>query len=262
MLTMAGVVALRRPGVRVDTHEHLTRLAEIRASGLVRRASDHVEESVERSLPVTAALRPLLSGGTLRRGSTVAIRPGPTGSTSLLFTLLAEASAAGSWCAAVGMPALGMVAAAEAGLAVDRFALVPFPGPDWVGVMAALIDGVDIVVVAAPVGVPAQVASRLAARVRQRGAVLVPVGSWPGADLTLEVTGARWHGLTEGRGRLRQCELEVIGYGRGAASRTRRAHLWLPGPPTRRSHLSLVDTNPFVAGPELPAFGRVGEEVA
>ena len=38
---------------------------------------------------------------------------------------------------------------------------------------------------------PPQVASRLTARARQRGAVLVPVGQrpWPGADLTLEVAG-------------------------------------------------------------------------
>jgi hypothetical protein len=250
---MAGVVALRRPHPRLDSHEHLTRLAEIRAAGLVRKASEHVEESVERSLPLTPALRPLLPGGTLRRGGTVTIRPGPAGSTSLLFALLAEASAAGSWSAAVGLPSLGMLAAAEAGVAVDRFALVPYPGPDWPGVMAALIDGVDIVVVATPAGVPAQVASRLAARARQRGAVLVPVGSWPGADLTLEVVDSSWYGLGQGRGRLRRRELEVIGYGRGAASRVRRAHLWSPGQPEvppRRGHLSLVDSGVDVAHDE------------
>ena len=139
-----------------------------------------------------------------------------------------RSSRSGSWCAVVGMPRLGLVAAAEAGVAVERFALVPHPGPDWAAVVAALIDGVDIVVVATPGPVAAPVASRLAARARQRGAVLVPVGHWPGADLTLTVTGATWHGLSQGRGRLRTRELEVYVHGRGAAARGRRATLSLP----------------------------------
>jgi hypothetical protein len=216
------------------------RLAELRTAGLVRQASEPAG-GVERSLPVSAALRPLLPGGVLRRGGTVAVDPGAVdpgakpggtglpGSTSLLFALLAEATAAGSWCAAVGLPRIGLVAAAEAGVAVERFALVPHPGPDWPAVVAALVDGVDIVVVATPGSVAAPVANRLTARARQRGAVLVPVGQWPGADLTLEVTGSAWHGLGRGRGRLRTRELEVYVHGRGAAARGRRATLWLPG---------------------------------
>jgi hypothetical protein len=204
----------------------VTRLAELRLAGLVRQASEPVGR-VEQSLPVSAPLRPLLPGGGLRRGGTVAIAAVP-GATSLLFALVAEASAAGSWCAAVGLPRLGLVAAAEVGVAVERFALVPHPGPDWAAVVAALIDGVDIVVVATPGSVAAPVASRLTARARQRGAVLVPVGQWPGADLTLAVTGTTWHGLGQGRGRLRSRELEVYVQGRGAAARGRRATLWLP----------------------------------
>jgi hypothetical protein len=208
----------------------VARLAEIRAAGLVRRASEESGDSIGQVLPVSAVLRPLFPGGGLRRGSTVALAADRSagGATSLLFALLAEASAAGSWCAVVGQPHLGLVAAAEVGVVVDRLALVPYPGPDATTVVAALLDGVDIVVVATPGGVPAQVASRLAARARQRGAVLVPMGRWPGADITLEVTGSRWHGLDRGRGRLRRHELEVIAYGRGAAARTRRAQLWLP----------------------------------
>jgi hypothetical protein len=145
-----------------------------------------------------------------------------------LFTLLAEASAAGSWCAVVGLPRLGLVAAAEAGLALERLALVPAPGPEWASVVAALLDGVDIVVLATPGGISAQVASRLTARARQRGVVLVSVGRWPGADLVLEATGTAWHGLGQGRGRLRSRETEVVAHGRGAATRARRVHLRFP----------------------------------
>src|SRR5262249_30046976 len=167
---------------------------ELRAAGLVRAATEPAGIGVDRMLPVAEALRPLFPGGGLRRGGTVALSTTDhsrdalaTGSTSLLFALLAGASAAGSWCAVVGLPRLGLVAAAEAGVAIDRLALVPNPGPEWASVVAALLDGVDIVVTATPGSVSPSVTGRLAARARQRGGVLIPVGArWPGADLTLD----------------------------------------------------------------------------
>jgi hypothetical protein len=146
-----------------------------------------------------------------------------------LFTLLAEATTAGSWCAAVGLPGLGLVCAAEAGVALERFALVPHPGPDWVDTVGALLDGLDIVAVATPASVTPTLATRVAARVRNRGAVLIAMGAWPGADITLEVSSGTWHGLGEGMGRLCRREIEVVASGRGAAARSRRARLWLPG---------------------------------
>jgi len=210
-------------------------LDSLRAAGLVRRASERVDDPVEHSLPVVAALRPLLPGGCLRRGSTVSIGAAGAmngngfGATSLLFGLLAEASSAGSWCAAVGLPRLGLVAAAESGVATQRLALVPHPGPDWVETVGALLDGLDIVVLATPGGVAPRLATRIAARARQRGAVLIAMGAWPGADVTLDVVRGSWHGLGEGVGRLRRREVEVVTSGRGAAARARRALLWLPG---------------------------------
>jgi hypothetical protein len=122
-----------------------------------------------------------------------------------------------------------LVAAAEAGVAVERLALIPRPGPDWVDTVGALLDGLDIVVVATPSGVAPALATRLAAKTRQRGGVLIPVGTWPGADLILEVESSSWHGLGTGLGRLRRRSVEVVAHGRGAAARPRRAALWLPG---------------------------------
>ncbi|MDQ2826290.1 MAG: hypothetical protein M3Y04_04945, partial [Actinomycetota bacterium] len=83
----------------------------------------------ERLLPVLPALESLLPGGGLRRGSVVTVG-GSTGggSTSLALSLLAAVSAQGSWCAAVGLPALGLAAAAEMGVALDRFPVVASPG--------------------------------------------------------------------------------------------------------------------------------------
>jgi hypothetical protein len=218
-------------------------------AGMVRRASDHAagEDGSLRVLPVAAPLRGLLPGGGLRRGATVAVSTAASGAagrgvlpvwsagasagaTSLLLALLATAAQAGSWCTVVGVPTLGATAAAEAGIALDRLALIPNPGPDWPTVVGALLDGVDLVVVAAPGPVAPGLAGRLAARARQRGSVLVSYGAWQGADVTFEVTGGRWYGLGAGRGRLQGRELTIVARGRGAAAAPRRTHVWLPRP--------------------------------
>ncbi len=123
----------------------------------------------ERLLPVAAPLRSLLPGGGLRRGSTVEVGS----STALLLAVLSEASAGGAWAALVGLPEVGLVAAEEAGLELSRLALVPRPGADLVAVAAALLDGLDLVVVAGTRAVRAGDRQRLAARARQRGSVLL-----------------------------------------------------------------------------------------
>jgi hypothetical protein len=202
-------------------------------AGLVRPASEADEPGAHRMLPVVAELGSLLPGRGLRRGSTVAVAGGRAagvgGGTSLMLALLAAASRAGSWCAVVGLPALGALAAAETGIALERLALVPEPGPDWPTVVAALIDGVDVVVTAVPGPVSASVVGRLAARARQRGSVLVPFGAWSGADVTLQVSHGQWEGLGDGWGRLRRREVTVVANGRGAAARPKELTLWMPG---------------------------------
>ncbi|WP_239152373.1 hypothetical protein [Virgisporangium aurantiacum] len=161
------------------------------------------------------------------RAAEVVVRPAAT---SLLLSVLAEASKAGSWCAIVGVPTLGAGAAAELGVALDRLAFVPNPGPEWPTVVAALLDGFDIVVASAPGTIAPAIAGRLAARARQRGAVLMPYGAWPAVDLTLDASDPAWHGIETGRGRLRGRQLTVTARGRGAASAPRLTHLWLPQP--------------------------------
>ena len=184
-----------------------------------------------RMLPVVPALADLLPGAGLRRGSVVAVHQ----STSLLFALLAEATVAGAWAAVVGAPSLGIVAAAEHGVAVSRLALIPQPGVEYAAVMAALIDGVDLVVTE-PRSVRPDVARRLSARVRHRGAVLLSLGQWPAADVEFHCTPGAWTGvLDRGAGHLRSRPVEVHVRGRGAAARPRSAPMLLPGPDGRIS---------------------------
>lgn len=190
------------------------------ASGLSAAPTDPA-----RVLPVHAELADLFPWGGLRRGTTVTVR----GSTALLLALLAEATAGGSWAAVVGLPDLGILAAAEQGVVVDRLALVPRPGGQASAVIAALLDGVDLVALA-PGNLGQAQARRLSARARHRGAVLLPFGQWPGADLELSCERTRWSGLGAGHGHLRQREVVVCTRGRGAAARPARATLLLPGP--------------------------------
>jgi hypothetical protein len=187
-------------------------------------------------LPVLAPLEGLLPGAGLRRGSTVAVgaESGVGGTTSLALALVARASAMGSWVAAVGLPSLGLVAADELGVALERLVLVAAPDRDaWGGVVAALVDGFDLVVLqAGRGGVRPAEARRLVARARERGTVLVQLGpGWPeGAELTLQVTAARWEGLEAGHGHLRARKVRVRRAGRGEAAQPCRVDLWLPGP--------------------------------
>jgi len=180
----------------------------------------------ERTLPVLPALEDLLPEGGLRRGSTVAV----SGATSLALALLAGPSQAGSWCAAVGLPSLGLVAAAEVGIALERFPLVARPGEEWSAVVAALVDAVDAVLVCLPRHVRNGDARRLVAKARDRGAVLVTTGGSFMADVRLSVAASTWEGLGRGHGRLRARRMEVVASGRGAAARERRVSLWLPSP--------------------------------
>jgi hypothetical protein len=191
--------------------------------------------AAHRVVEVDGALAPLFPEGGLRRGSTIAVGGAGTssGATTLALGLVARASRQGSWCAAVGMPSLGLVAAGELGVSLDRLALVPEPGPQWPTVVAALLDAVELVLMAPPDRVRPADARRLGARVRERGAVLVVMQQairWPErVELALDVATGSWRGLGDGHGLLEARQAEVVASGRGAAARPRRARLWLPG---------------------------------
>jgi hypothetical protein len=177
-----------------------------------------------KTLPVAASLRPLFPEGGLRRGSTVSVGQGAaSGGTSLALSVLQGASSSGSWCAAVGFPELGLVAAAQLGLGLDRLALIPNPGGQWPVVVAALLDGVDVVLFRLPGRIREVDARRLAARARERGSVIVALGEgWPGADLRLAVTSSAWRGHEHSGGYLRERQVEIVATGRRAAAGERR----------------------------------------
>ncbi|MGO9584433.1 MAG: hypothetical protein ACLP36_16720 [Acidimicrobiales bacterium] len=231
----------------------------------------------ERILPVPPELAGLFPGGGLPRGGTVLLGPpsapdtslGPAGTsrinsapprwapglTSLLLLLLAGTSSRGYWCAVVGLPELGLMAAVELGADLDRLVLVPRPGSEgrWQSVVTTLLEAVDLVCLVPDTPVRAADARRLSARARERRTTLVvldaagPIGvatgllcggqaragrvvaRWPGpSDLRCTVMDSSWAGLEHGHGLLSSRQLEAEVGGRGAASRPRRGRLRLP----------------------------------
>ncbi|MGW4064153.1 hypothetical protein ACWEGE_38090 [Amycolatopsis sp. NPDC004747] len=204
----------------------VARLAALPGVSTASRVAAQAERAraTGRVLPVVPALAGLLPDTGLRRGSTVAVH----GGTSLLLALLAAATTSGSWAAVVGMPSVGIAAAAEYGVDVTRLALVPSPGVELPAVIAALLDGVDLVAVQPSVALQPSVARRLSARARHRGAVLLSSGAWPAADVELSCRRGSWTGPDSGYGHLRSRRTQVRAHGRGPAGRPLAAEVHLP----------------------------------
>jgi hypothetical protein len=195
-------------------------------------------------LPVITPLQGLFPGGGLRRGTSILVTGDSasargtdkaktrTSGLTLCLSLLGAASSAGSWCAAVGIGGVGAVAADDLGIDLTRLVLLPSPGPKWAEATAALLVGVDVVVLCPPFPVRPAMARRLLARTRDRGAVLIVVpgqAGWPECpDTQLVVGNARWDGIGRGDGHLHRRKATVTATGRRSAARPRQQELWLP----------------------------------
>ena len=202
--------------------------------------------AAERVVPVDPVLAGVVPHG-LVQGSTVACTGGAA--TSLALLVVAEASRRGAWIGVAGLPGLCVQAAGEAGVDVERIVAVrerptrreprtarapgaPGAGYDdgtWGQVLAAMIDGFDLVLLGPGVQVRAATARRVQARAQARGAVLVLAGDVDGfgADVQLRAD-ARWEGLGDGHGHLRSRHVRVQAHGR-RVHRPLRDELWFPG---------------------------------
>ncbi|GAA1943229.1 hypothetical protein GCM10009816_00490 [Microbacterium aquimaris] len=175
------------------------------------------------ALPVHPALAGLLPGGGLRSGSVYSIDTSP----SLLFALMSAASRAGTWCAALGMPDLGVEAAERLGVSLSRLVLIPDPGSRWMAVAATVSEVMPIVAVRPTSRIGDADAARFAARLRDRDGVLLVQGRWPQAEATITVSEQSWTGLGAGHGYLTDRGVVVTVSSRRLPS-PRRGHLTLP----------------------------------
>jgi hypothetical protein len=181
----------------------------------------------ERTLPVAADLAELFPDGGLVRGRTLACQ-GPV-ATSTALALVAPALAAGAWMAAIDVATLGLDAAHELGVPLERVVAVS-TGDDpqrWPDVVAAAADGFDILLVRVPAtvatAVPAAAARKLAVRVRQRDVVTVVLGDPApmACDGILQTAAPHWEGLGDGHGYLRTRSVAIEATGRRLPGRRR-----------------------------------------
>jgi hypothetical protein len=212
-------------------------------------------------LPTHPAFGPLLPGGGLRPGGAYALAP----SASLLLALMARPSQDGAWCGVVGMPDLGAEAAERYGLDLDRLVFVPDPGPRWLAVTATIAEVLPVVAVRPPARVSEAQASRLAARLRDRGTVLLVQGAWPQTEAVIEVADPRWSGLERGHGYLAGRELTVSVTSRRSPT-ARRARMLLPaadgtitllGHPVERGSRPVLEAVPDAGSDAIPDVTRV-----
>lgn len=185
------------------------------------------------AIPVLEPLRPLIPGGVLQRGTIVSVGSAthPQTLSHLELALIAGATAGGAWAGVIGCPGFGIRAASDLGADLSRVLLLDEPGDQWPRALAVMAGAVDVVLLRPPRQPTAtqlrQVASRVRATERQRGAVLVTVGPWDGAHLRLRTRGADWGGLGDGTGHLTGRRVTVSAEGRGIGGE-RSAELWLP----------------------------------
>jgi hypothetical protein len=153
-------------------------------------------------LPTPAALHRVLPA--LRVGGVHAVD-----SRSLALQMLAAAMPAGGWGAIVGLADVGVEAAADAGVPVDRVVLVPQPGEAWASAVAGFAEVLPVVLAARPARLAPAEAARLAARVRGADGCLLVLGDWPQPASRIRTLGASWGGADDGLGRIRTARLEV-----------------------------------------------------
>ncbi len=172
-------------------------------------------------MPVAHPFDRLLPDG-LMRGQVVSCRG--SGARSVAFGLVSTALAEGAWMAVIDVPTFGTDAAAELGVPLERVVRVETnavgsSGSGWVDVMGAAVDGFDLVLTRVPAELhdrrPAAV-RKLNSRVRQKGAVVVTLGTAGalGGDIELTTQRTSWAGLEDGAGHLERRVVEVQASGR------------------------------------------------
>lgn len=134
---------------------------------------------------------------------------------SLAYALAAEPSKRGYWCAVVGVPELGLSAAADLGIDPNRLIALPDPGEQWLRAVSILVETVDVLILAAPATPPPGGMNRLHAKLRERQSVLIILGrALPGTGAALTTRAPHWQGLDAGSGRLRSRTIRVAAVGK------------------------------------------------
>lgn len=161
---------------------------------------------------------------------------------SLALSLCSRATQQGSWLGVVGVAHLGVLAAVEHGVALERMVLVQPPNTsrEWSVTVSAVIDGFDLLVVAVLARLSANDARRVQTRLQSRRAVMIIVDNMTlsrstsrfaperepdpfVADVILDTKTKSWSGIDNGSGYLQHRDVSIRVSGRRVARQ--REHL-------------------------------------
>jgi hypothetical protein len=187
---------------------------------LVRSAAATTPELIA----VSETIAPCLPLGAFRRGDTIMV----SGSASLTFLAVAEATRHGLWCGLVALPDLNFAAGDDVGVDLNRVVTVAKPATHLAAVTATLLDALDIVVLGISPELTSATLAKLSARARQRRKLLVlsastnPFPPPRGVALTLTAVHHHWRGVADGAGYLREHAIELRVSGHGRATKERR----------------------------------------
>ena len=189
--------------------------------------------AAEQLLPVPEIFHTVLPNGGLQRGWTTRV-DGGSSARALAWALLGNITTTGGWIAAVDVPGIGLSAAREVGVAIERVLVVTSPdAAAWSATIGALIGSVDVIVFGAPRHrVQPSEYRRMSSRCRERGTVMIELASSGEGqlqyDVAFSVDPVEWQGLGYGHGRLQARGLDVSVSGRRTKGPTRNARFELP----------------------------------
>lgn len=155
---------------------------------------------------VPDALRGLLPRG-VPAGGIVHV----SGSRTIVWSLAATLMGSRGWCVVIGLRDVGWYAAKQAGLDLARVLYLPTGATP--PVLAAAIDGADVLIVGSARSLGAGDQRAVAGRLRNRGTRLITTIPWPGAtQITASVVHA--HGCDDGAGYLTERVIHARSEGR------------------------------------------------
>lgn len=170
----------------------------------------------ERVLPVSPDLCDLFVEGGLVRGRVLSCTG--SGATSVALSTVAAAADAGAWVAMIDVPTVGLDAASELGVPLERVVAIDTgqETSSWPDVVAAAADGFELLIVRVPADIHTSTLRKVSTRLQQRGVVMLVLGD-PGplvCDGVLEAARQTWSGIGSGWGHLAQRSVEVWSTGR------------------------------------------------
>jgi hypothetical protein len=216
--------------MQLDTKQRIT---ELSIKELLATQQLNTKPQVVERLAVADDVRELLPDSGLVRGRIV--RCSGDAGLSLALSLCSLATQQGSWLGVVGVDHLGLLAAVEHGVALERTVLVhpPKTSREWSITVAAAIEGLDLLIVAVPERLSVNDARRVQTRLQSRRAVMIIVDntvlsqsrSMNGsneaqqflADVVLDTKTKSWSGVDKGAGYLQHRDVRIRVSGRRVA---------------------------------------------